>query len=188
MSSAPEFIVLGLGGHARMVVAIVRRAHGSTAGIIAYEEQPPSAAVLLNGVGNSPKVGDSGLAQRAAVYELHKSRMRNVMDPSAILLGSCDGDLFPGAIVNAGAHVHVNAIINTGAIIEHDCVIGRHSHVGPGAVLCGSVQIGEMTHIGARSVIKQGVRIGNGCVVAMGAVVRADLPDGATLLRDGRLA
>ena len=188
MSSAPEFIVLGLGGHARMVAAIVRRAHGATAGIIAYEDQPPAAAVLLNGVGNAPKVGDPGLAQRAATYELHKARMRNVIDPSAILLGVCDGDLFPGAIVNAGAHVDVNAIINTGAIVEHDCVIGRHSHVGPGAVLCGNVRVGEKTHIGARAVIKQGVRIGSGCVVAMGAIVRADLPDGTTLLRDGKLA
>jgi len=179
-------IVLGIGGHARMLAAIAARAGQTTPTLLDFLETPSDGADLLNGVGNAPKIGEADLRRRAEIYEKYKSRMRTAVDPSAIVLGECAGDVFPGAIINIGAQVGANAIINTGALIEHDCIIGPHSHIGPGAVLCGNVEIGEMTHIGARAVIKQGIKIGSGCVVAIGAAVFKDLPDGATLLSDGR--
>jgi len=181
-----RLVVLGLGGHAHMVAAIALRIHGTMPTLV-DSAAVPADGLLLNGVGNIPVVGSSGLGRRAAVFEAHLTRMRKVIDPSAIILGICEGDAFPGAIVNARAHVGRNAIINTGAIIEHDCIIGAHSHIAPGAVLCGTVHVGEMSHVGARAVVKQGVKIGKNCVIGMGAIVRKDVPDGATFLCDCRL-
>ncbi len=170
-----------------MVAAIALRVHGVAPSTWDYLQTPPEGCDLLSGVGNVPRIGDPGLARRAEIFIRYAARMRNIVDPSAIILGLAEGDIFPGAIVNAGARIARNAIINTGAIIEHDCIVGAHSHVAPGALLCGDVRVGERTHVGARSVIKQGVRIGNDCLIGMGAVVRIDLPDGATLLRDGHI-
>ncbi|MCC6915662.1 MAG: acetyltransferase [Rhodospirillaceae bacterium] len=181
-----RFIVLGLGGHARMVAAVAARMNGVTADLVDYLAAP-SEGTFFNGLGNIAKVGDSGLQLRADIFHQYNRRMMNVIDPSAVILGECLGDAFPGAIINAGARVEVNAIVNTGAIVEHDCTVGAHSHIAPGAVLCGGVEVGERTHVGARAVIKQGVRIGTNCVIGLGAVVRRDVADGATVLRDGRV-
>jgi UDP-perosamine 4-acetyltransferase len=62
--------------------------------------------------------------------------------------------------------------------VEHDCVIGAHTHLGPGATLCGGVRVGEDCHIGVGAVVVQGVSVGNGVLVAAGAVVVGDLTSG----------
>ena len=76
-----------------------------------------------------------------------------------------------GVIINPQVKIGVGCIINTGAIIEHDCSIGKFSHIAPGAVLAGNVSIGSGCLIGANAVIKQGVKIGDNVIVGAGAVV-----------------
>jgi len=67
--------------------------------------------------------------------------------------------------------VYNNVIINTAAVVEHDCSVGIHCHIAPNATLCGSVKVGGLTHIGAGSVVLQGLTIGSNCVVGAGSVV-----------------
>ncbi len=83
------------------------------------------------------------------------------------------------AVVQVRASIGEHAIINTGAIIEHECRIGSNVHVAPGGVLGGRVTVGPDTLIGLGARVLPGVRIGSGCVVGAGAVVTGDLPDGA---------
>jgi acetyltransferase-like isoleucine patch superfamily enzyme len=71
----------------------------------------------------------------------------------------------------------VNVIVNTGAIVEHDCVLGDHSHVGPGARLGSAVTVSEGAHIGMGASVRQCVRIGRNSVVGVGAAVVSDVPD-----------
>lgn len=47
-------------------------------------------------------------------------------------------------------------MINTGAIIEHDCRVSNFSHVAVGSVLCGEVIVGENTLIGANATVIHG--------------------------------
>ena len=84
------------------------------------------------------------------------------------------------AVVNTGTSIACCAIINTGALIEHDCKIGAFTHIAPGCILLGNVQIGHGSHIGAGAVIKQGVCIGSNVTVGAGSVVLKDIPDNAT--------
>jgi phytanoyl-CoA hydroxylase len=88
----------------------------------------------------------------------------------------------PDAMVNVGAQIGKNIILNTGCIIEHDCVIGDHAHICPGAVLCGGVLVGEGAVIGANATIKDGIEIGRWATVGCGAVVVDDVPDGLTVV------
>jgi sugar O-acyltransferase (sialic acid O-acetyltransferase NeuD family) len=60
------------------------------------------------------------------------------------------------AIVNAGATVGENCILNTKSLIEHDARIGSHSHIATGAIINGGVTVGEGSFIGSGSVSKQG--------------------------------
>ena len=87
-----------------------------------------------------------------------------------------------GVIINPQVKIGVGCIINTGAIIEHDCSIGKFSHIAPGAVLAGNVSIGSGCMIGANSVIRQGVKIGDNVIVGAGAVVLKDINSNTTFV------
>ncbi len=82
-----------------------------------------------------------------------------------------------GAVVNAGAQIGDNCIINNQSLIEHDAVIGNHCHVSTGTIVNGGTQVGEGSFIGSRSVIKENIQIGNHCLIGMGLTVRHNLPD-----------
>jgi sugar O-acyltransferase (sialic acid O-acetyltransferase NeuD family) len=87
----------------------------------------------------------------------------------------------PGAILNANAVVGSGVIINTRAVVEHDCNIDDASHVSPGAVLTGNVRVGRLAWIGGGAVILPGVRIGERAIVGAGAVVLKDVEAGVTV-------
>ena len=70
------------------------------------------------------------------------------------------------------------AIINTRAIIEHECHIGPFTHIAVGAVLCGNVDVGDDSFIGANATITEGTKLGNHVIVGAGSVVRQPLPCG----------
>ena len=82
-----------------------------------------------------------------------------------------------GVIINSGAKIGQNCIINTRALIEHDVVVGDHSHVSTGVIVNGATRIGSKTFIGSGSIIRNGLIIGDNCLVGMGAVVVKDLKD-----------
>lgn len=74
------------------------------------------------------------------------------------------------------------SIINTGAIVEHDCMVGAFTHIAVGSVLCGGVSVGSRTLVGANAVVIQERRIGNHCIVGAGSVVRKDMEDNRMML------
>jgi sugar O-acyltransferase (sialic acid O-acetyltransferase NeuD family) len=77
-----------------------------------------------------------------------------------------------GAIVNAGARVGCNCIINSLGLVEHDTVVEDNCHISTGAILNGGVRIGAGSFIGSGSVVKEGVTIGQSCIVGTGLTVR----------------
>lgn len=101
----------------------------------------------------------------------HVSRHAQIGDGTAV---------FHGAIVNVGASIGRNCVINSRALVEHDSVVGDHCHVSTGAIVNGACSIGEGTFVGSGAVLHQGVAVGAGCVIAAGAVVKTNLPDGVT--------
>ncbi|MEQ9449567.1 MAG: acetyltransferase [Rhodospirillaceae bacterium] len=208
MSSGPEIIVLCAGGHARVVLEILRHGGQKIAGLVDANtalhgteivgcpvlgsddeilKRAPSEVVLVNALGNAPSIGKSDLDRRRALFDSFKAKgyaFLNVCSSTAVVAGEVEiGEgcqILTGAIIHPGCKLGDDAIINTGAQLDHDCKIGAHSHVAPGAILGGDVNVGEDVHIGAGAVIVQGVEIGDGAVVGAGAVVLSDVAKGAT--------
>lgn len=109
-----------------------------------------------------------------------------VTDASSIIAKSaklCDG-VYVGkkAVINSDSVVGKFAIINTGAIIEHECRIGEFSHIAVGATICGGCTVENDVFIGANSTVIQGVRIGMNSVIGAGSIVLADVPAGTTVI------
>lgn len=127
-------------------------------------------------------VGDNKIREKLGNRVLtNKKEVLNVVHPSAsiaegIMMGN--GNFIARNVsVNPLVSIANFCILNTGSIIEHECVILEAAHIAPGAVLAGNVRIGVRTFIGANSVIKQGVTIGNDVIIGAGSVVLNDVPD-----------
>jgi UDP-perosamine 4-acetyltransferase len=97
-----------------------------------------------------------------------------VVTPNSTLGEGCA--VLNRAVVNRatlGAHV----IVNTGAIVEHDCVVGANTFIGPGAVIGGGVTIGQDCFIGLGARVRNGVTIADGVTVGMGCIVNRNLTE-----------
>ncbi len=191
-------IIVGGGGHAKVLVDILRRLHCQLVGIVdpnqtvgadwlglavlggddAVFDYPAADIGLINGVGSIPK--DKGL--RVSLYNMFSARgygFKTVVDPAAFIAGDVglgEGvQVMAGAIIQAGTKIAENSCVNSGAIVEHDCRIGRHVHVAPGSILGGSVEVGDFVHIGAGATIIQGITIGSGSIIGAGSVVTKDI-------------
>lgn len=199
MSGAIPVIVIGAGGHARVVadalLASGRRLlgftdmdaarHGQTllglpvlGGDEALAGWSPEAVELANGLGTVTVPAPGQVLPRQRVQQQLAAagwRFVTVRHPSAVVSPFADlaagVQVMAGAVVQAGARLGEGSLVNTGALIDHDVQIGAYCHVAPGAVVCGDVRIGTACHIGAGAVLRQGVVLGDQVLVGAGAVV-----------------
>lgn len=66
-------------------------------------------------------------------------------------------------------------LINTGAIVDHECRLEEGVHICPGANLAGCVEVGRYSMIGTGAVVLPRVKIGESSIVGAGAVVIEDV-------------
>src|SRR6185437_7459155 len=78
--------------------------------------------------------------------------------------------VLPMACVNTEAQIGAATIINTGAIVEHECVLGKGVHIAPGACLAGCVIVDDFATVYSRAVLAPRVKIGRGAIVGAGSV------------------
>ncbi len=200
-------IGIGAGGHARVVIDILRLARDvelvglldaspeiwgyEVEGVKVLGDDSLLAVLYRQGITCAfVGVGSSGsTAARQRVYQMakrqgyqlvHAIHPRAVVAASAILgEGAC---VMANAVINPGALLGDNVVVNTGAIVEHDCTLGDHVFVATGANLAGSVHVGEGAHIGMGASVRQGLRIGRGAIVGAGAAVVDDVPDNVVVV------
>lgn len=197
----PAILVLGAGGHGKAVLDLIL-ADGAWRPAAVLDAAPRVAAVL--GV---PVRGDESLLpglRREGVVAAHPAIGHNGQRLAAAARLAAAGFALPalrhptahlghGASIAEGSVVMARAVVgpearvgrlvlvNTGAIVEHDCVLQDGAHIAPGAVLTGGVRIGAGAMVGAGAVIRPGVAVGDGAVIGAGAVVLSDVPAGATV-------
>ena len=87
-----------------------------------------------------------------------------------------------GSFVGSKARIGCNFYASVRASIGHDSVIGDHTRVGAGAFIGGHTTVGNNSFIGSGAMLKDRIRVGSGCVVALGAAVFSNVPDGATVV------
>jgi UDP-perosamine 4-acetyltransferase len=205
MTPLPKVVVLGAGGHGRVIIEALRacgrevagcldpRAGAAEAGVPVLGGDEWLATPAARGVEIAVGVGaNPDTAPRKRLHELaasHGAAFCRVVAPGAWVsptarLGA-GAQILTGAVVHAGARIGAGAVVNTGAVVEHDASVGDHAFLSPRAVLCGAASVGELAFIGAGAIVLPGVRVGRRAVVPAGAVARRDVPDDA-LLAGGR--
>lgn len=84
----------------------------------------------------------------------------------------------PNSIVNAGASVDENAVVNVFCSIGHGSRVGAHSVISPFCSLSGDSALGALGFMGTRATLFPKVQLGRQCVVDAHSAVRQSAPDG----------
>lgn len=201
-----QCVIFGAGGHAGVLIEVLRQQSEqiSLRGILDPSPEKPSllGVPVLGGDTQLQNlkaegvthfvVGVGSVGQPLLKKKLYQQGITgglvpfSVIHPSAIISPSVTigggAQLLALSLLNTGARLGENVLVNSGAIVEHDCVIGEHVHIATGARLGGAVQVGDAVHIGAGATIRQGIRIGAGAIVGAGAVVVKDVAAHTTVV------
>lgn len=202
MRRGSMLVVLGGGGHAKVLVSVIRKLPWTIAGYVDPRDVGPLlgvpyaggdevlAALLARhpgcaaamGVGKVDATDRRARLQTAA--EALGYRFPTFVSPDAVVNDEVElgpgTAVFDGAVVNVGVVTGPTCVVNTNATVEHDCRFGTNVHIGPGATVSGGVRIGDHTFVGAGAVVIHGVRIVEGCLIGAGAVVTHDLTEPGT--------
>lgn len=205
-TAARPLVLLGAGGHARVLAALIRSAGHPVLGVCdptlaaegisrweeldvlgddrALDRLPPDRVALVLGIG---QLARGNLRER--LYAAWRARgyvFPALVHPSAwiasgVVLG-VGVQVMAGVVIQPGCAIGENSIVNTRAGVDHDCCIGRDVHVAPGATLCGTVTVEDGAFIGAGATVIQGLRVGARAVVGAGVTLVQDLAPTTTIL------
>jgi sugar O-acyltransferase (sialic acid O-acetyltransferase NeuD family) len=186
-----DLIVVGAGGHAKVVVATARAAGFRVVAIVDDDASRWGASLLgvavsgptahtLDDAGAAVVLAIGNNAVRRALATRGRCDFVSVIHPSAIVESSvrlgAGSVVFAGAVIQPDCTIGAHAIVNTGASIDHDCVLGTAVHVAPGTRLAGNVTLGDEVFLGIGAVVIPGTTIGARTTIGAGAAVVCDLP------------
>ncbi len=183
--------VLGAGGHAKVVIQTLREAGFRVRGIFddykAIWGKTVMGVAVIGGLdllehhlGELAIIAIGDGQTRLTLASRFKMNWVSVTHPSAWVDETVRVE--PGAIVMAGAVVQpdsrigAHVIINTGATVDHDCVVEDYVHLAPGVNLAGGVTVERGAMMGIGSCAVPGTKIGPWTTVGAGATVVKDLP------------
>ncbi|HNU23668.1 MAG TPA: acetyltransferase [Mesotoga sp.] len=206
MSLKPDIVLVGGGGHCKVVISIIKKLDMFNISGISELKENLGKEVL----GIMTKYTDDQLEElhdkgikyafvtlgsvgtpdnRIRLFEMLKQtgfEIPVIISKDAIVDETVEIDegtvIMPGAIINPGTKIGKNCIINTGAIIDHDCMIGDQVHIAPGVTLSGSVKISMGSHVGTGASVIQGINIGRNVLIGAGSVVTKDVENNSRVM------
>lgn len=192
-----DWVLLGAGGHALSVAAVLTARGDGVAGCSGVGDTPGRLGVVRFETDDEALrwaaehdapvalgVGDNAVRARLAAAAAGCRRPPVVARSAAVFSSAELGDgtvVLEQAAVGPGVRIGSAVVVNTGAVVEHEVTVGDGTHVAPRAVLLGAVRVGDGCLVGAGAVVLPGVEVGDDAVVGAGAVVTSDVPPGTTV-------
>lgn len=186
-------ILLGGGGHALSILELIN----DNFSIIGYVDNNPSLIMPIKYLGDdifflnnfSPKDFNIIVGfvypdkvdltfRKKIISKFSDFDGKTLIARSALITHNskigCGTVLFERTLVNRSI-VGKHCVINSGSIIEHDCIIGDNVFIGPGAIIGGGVKVENDTFIGSGAIIRDSISISQGMTIGMGTVVTKDI-------------
>lgn len=189
-------IVIGAGGHAKVVIGTLQAAGLTVTGI--FDDDSARIGSVLLGVEVKGTTSDLlGFARAPAIIAVGDNRSRRdiaerlhdlewvaAVHPAAfvhpsVLLGP-GTVVFAGGVIQPDTVLGSHVVVNTGANVDHDCRIESFVHLAPGTLLAGGVTVREGALLCIGSAVIPGVTVGPWATVGAGGVVIDDLRGGVT--------
>lgn len=195
-----KIVLIGSGGHCKAVAdAIKKSGQYQIHGILTDQKnfKGLNGISILGDDSEAVKIFNSGITKaflaigslvpsniRIRVYKEYSSigfKFPSIRHPEAVIAE--DVKIGKGTFIAAnaticpGTRIADNVIVNSGAIIDHDCNIENFVHVATGVAISGGVYIGKNTHLGTGACIIQGITIGSNTLIGAGSIVVKNIPD-----------
>lgn len=186
--------IFGAGGHGKVVLDILTAQRVSVDGFLDDRAQvPPIFGVPVLNENTLRDQTEFQIVVALGTNHIRRDVVRRLKTsyPGAVFVNAIHptayvsplADLGTGNVIAAGAIVGASAtlgdhiVINTGAQVDHDCVINDFASVAPGSILGGAVTVGEGAYIGIGSTVRHGLKIGEWSVLGAGSVATGEVPD-----------
>ena len=202
-----SIVLIGAGGHCRSCMDVIEQeGRWDIAGLVGQKAEIGSSVLGYPVIASDAELADLVKDYPYAlitVGHIHAPNLRAQLFHDARSLGftlpvvvspqayvsrhASIGDgtvVFHGAVVNAGARIGMNCIVNSRSLVEHDVVVGDHCHISTGAILNGDVRVGSWSFVGSASVVKQGLTLGEHSFLGMGIALKRDLDAHSRLTRE----
>jgi len=183
-------IIIGAGGHGKVVADIVMRSGDKVVGFL--DDNPKSDNIygipVLGSIKDYVKypfceffaaIGKNEI-RRKIVESMDNVSWYTAIHPTAVIshlgVSIAEGTVvMANAVINAGTVIGRHVIVNTASVIDHDNKIGDFVHLSGGVTLSGTVEVGENTWICCGVSVSNNISIANDSVVACGAAVVSDI-------------
>jgi len=190
-----RLLIIGTGGHGKVVMDCAKKYYDTisfmtndtnSAGINGYPvifEQQTSAEYIKNNFDELiVAIGNNNARVKISLdYAAKGIKLATIIHETAVVSESAvigEGTvILANAVINPFANIGKCCIINTGAIIEHDCILKDGVHISPNAAMGGTVCIGEKTWVCVGSSIANNIKIGEKSIIGAGSVIIKDIPD-----------
>ena len=198
MDKILNIIIIGGGGHSKVIVDIINIQRYTNYNIIGYFDDNEKTDLYnvpylgkIKRIKNCESkfyyiiaIGDNKIRRR--IYEnynkLHYISLihpKSIISQSAIIEEGCV--ICAGAIVQSDVKIGKCCIINTNSNIDHESIICDFVNINPSATLCGNVLIGKNTIVGANATIIEKIKIGECNIIGAGSVIIRDTNDHSKL-------
>lgn len=187
MNKNNGLIILGFGGHARSIADVALSIGFKS--LIFIDENAKEGETFLgfkvlrdlpDDIPDNwlfmPAAGDNQKRQNQVqfIHSAQKSIATIISKSATIGYGA---KLSAGCFVAHHAHIGPMSsigracIINTGAIIEHECVVDDFAHLSVNSVLLGRSTLGKFVFLGAGTTVINGISISDQVTIGAGGVV-----------------
>ncbi len=196
--SKKQVIIIGAGGHAKVVADIVLKNNDILLGFL-DDNKPIGTKVIsnyevignLNYINQTDKevkyviaIGSNKIRKEISKkYDLDYYIAIHPSSQIAVDVNIAEGTtIMANSVINPCSKIGKHVIVNTGVIIEHDNIVEDFVHISPNASLGGTVHIKELTHIGIGATIKNNITITNNVTIGAGTVVVKDITKEGTYI------
>jgi UDP-perosamine 4-acetyltransferase len=188
-------VVIGAGGHAAVCIDLLLESGIDVVGAVSAAPSARQLQVPVLGTDEQlPRLYAEGIRQAFVAIGDNRGRRRvtaevealgftlvNAVSPRAhvaesVRLGA-GISVMAGTVVNAYTTLGNGVILNTGATVDHDCVLEPFVHIAPGCHLAGTVFAAEGVFVGIGSSVIPGCRLGRWSQLGAGSVVITDIGD-----------
>ncbi|MBC2309445.1 NeuD/PglB/VioB family sugar acetyltransferase [Listeria booriae] len=196
-ASVESLIIIGDGGHSKIVQNIVRESGTYQLTEVwddKYREPVARDGVVYTSLDGQLQgltqmdadatffvaIGDNDIRKKIArTLALAGKKFAVIIHPTAFVEATVE--IGEGSLVMAGSIVQANTvlgkhvIVNSGATVEHDISVGNFVHFAPGSVVTGGCTIADNVLVGAGSVVVPNISIGANVVVGAGSTLTRNI-------------
>jgi len=196
MASETSVVVIGSGGHAKVVISTLLHS-GFKVSTILDDREERWGETMLGVPIMGPISQITGRENACCIIAIGSNMVRKKLSQDIAI--SCLSAIHPftfvhpsveigegtvicaGAVIQPGVRIGKHVIVNTSSSIDHDCVIGDYVQIAPGVHIGGDVKIEEGVLIDIGSSINRCVYIGQWCTIGAGCTIINDIHDHSSI-------